>query len=54
LISGAVGCLNNDRTVMSKSYAWRPLGLLPTLQAIMSGKRNIQTTLVSYQAVTAQ
>jgi hypothetical protein len=26
----------------------------PTLQAIMSGKRNIQTTLVSYQAVTAQ
>jgi hypothetical protein len=28
----AVGCLNNDRTVMSKPFAWRPLGLLPILK----------------------
>ena len=28
-----VGCLNNDKSVMSKSYAWRPLGLLPILKA---------------------
>ena len=27
-----VGCLNNDRSVMSKSYAWRPLAILPILQ----------------------
>lgn len=32
-IVGAVGCLNNDRTVMSKPFAWRPLGLLPILKA---------------------
>ena len=32
-IFAAVGCLNNDRTVMSKPYAWRPLGLLPILKA---------------------
>ena len=29
---GAVGCLNNDRSVMSKPFAWRPLGLLPILK----------------------
>ena len=29
----AVGCLNNDRSVMSKPYAWRPLGMLPILKA---------------------
>ena len=28
-----VGCLNNDRTVMSKAFAWRPLALLPILKA---------------------
>ena len=28
-----MGCLNNDRTVMSKAYAWRPLALLPILKA---------------------
>ena len=28
----AVGCLNNDRSVLSKSYAWRPLALLPILK----------------------
>ena len=33
LFLGAVGCLNNDCTVMSKPYAWRPLGLLPILKA---------------------
>ena len=27
-----MGCLNNDRTVMSRPYAWRPLGLLPILK----------------------
>ena len=27
-----MGCLNNDRTVMSCPYAWRPLGLLPILK----------------------
>ena len=29
----AVGSLNNNRSVMSKSYAWRPLALLPILKA---------------------
>ncbi len=28
----AVGCLNNDRFVLAKSYAWRPLALLPILK----------------------
>ena len=28
-----MGCLNNDRTVMSKAFAWRPLALLPILKA---------------------
>ena len=28
-----VGCLNNDRTVMSKAFVWRPLALLPILKA---------------------
>ena len=28
----AVGCLNNDRSVLAKSYAWRPLALLPILK----------------------
>ena len=27
-----VGCLINDHTVMSRPYAWRPLGLLPILK----------------------
>jgi hypothetical protein len=27
-----VGCLNNDRSVMSKSYAWRPLATFPILR----------------------
>lgn len=27
-----MGSLNNDRSVMSKSFAWRPLGLLPILK----------------------
>ena len=27
-----VGCLNNDRTVMSTAFAWRPLALLPILK----------------------
>lgn len=27
-----MGCLNNDRKVMSHSFAWRPLGLLPILK----------------------
>lgn len=27
-----MGCLNNDRSVMSKPFAWRPLGLLPILK----------------------
>jgi hypothetical protein len=31
--SPSVGCLNNDRTVMSKAFAWRPLALLPILKA---------------------
>jgi hypothetical protein len=31
-LSWAVGCLNNDRSVMSKSYAWRPLAMLPILK----------------------
>jgi hypothetical protein len=31
--SPTVGCLNNDRTVMSKAFAWRPLALLPILKA---------------------
>ena len=28
----AVGCLNNDRTVMSRPYAWRVLACLPILK----------------------
>ena len=32
LLMFAVGCLNNDRSVMSKPFAWRPLGLLPILK----------------------
>ncbi len=31
--SPSVGYLNNDRTVMSKAFAWRPLALLPILKA---------------------
>ncbi len=31
--SPSVGCLNNDRTVMSKAFAWRLLALLPILKA---------------------
>ena len=27
-----VGCLNNDSTLMSRPYAWRPLGLFPILK----------------------
>ena len=30
--SPAVGCLNNDRTVMSLPYAWRILACLPILK----------------------
>jgi len=29
----AVGSLNNDRSVMSKSYSWRPIALLPILKS---------------------
>ena len=36
----SVGCLNNDRTVMSKAYAWRPLVLLPILKASASSLIN--------------
>ena len=32
ILVSSVGCLNNDKSVMSKSYAWRPLGLLPILK----------------------
>ena len=28
----SVGCLNNDRTVMGRSFAWRPLACLPILK----------------------
>ena len=28
----AVGSLNNDRTVMSRPFAWRPLACLPILK----------------------
>ncbi len=35
----AVGCLNNDRSVLAKSYAWRPLALLP----ILKGSACLQT-----------
>ena len=27
ILFGAVGCLNNDRSMLSKSYAWRPLAI---------------------------
>ena len=30
--SVSVGSLNNDRTVMSRTYAWRPLACLPILK----------------------
>jgi hypothetical protein len=30
--SVSVGSLNNDRTVMSRTYAWRPLACLPVLK----------------------
>ena len=33
-----VGCLNNDRTVMSKAFAWRPMALLPILKASSSAE----------------
>ena len=42
VIFGAVGCLNNDRTVMSKPYAWRPLGLLPILKATALTNNNLE------------
>jgi len=42
LFLGAVGCLNNDRTVMSKPYAWRPLGLLPILKATAMTNNNLE------------
>jgi hypothetical protein len=42
LFLGAVGCLNNDRTVMSKQYAWRPLGLLPILKATAMTNNNLE------------
>ncbi len=34
LLFDTVGCLTNDRTVMSKAFAWRPLALLPILKAL--------------------
>jgi hypothetical protein len=33
LLFDTVGCLNNDRAVMSKALVWRPLALLPILKA---------------------
>jgi hypothetical protein len=36
----AVGCLNNDRSVLAKSYAWRPLALLPILKGSASAETN--------------
>ena len=39
---GAVGCLNNDRTVMSCPYAWRPLGLLPILKPGAFTNNNVE------------
>ena len=35
----AVGCLNNDRSVLAKSYAWRPLALL----LILKGSACVET-----------
>ncbi len=32
----AVGCHNNNSTVMSKQFAWRPLSLLPILKQALS------------------
>ncbi len=36
--SPPVGCINDDRTVMSKAFAWRPLALLPILKASACAK----------------
>ena len=43
--SPAVGCLNNDRTVMSRPYAWRILACLPILKgsACTNTSKNWQT-----------
>ena len=37
-----MGCLNNDRTVMSRPYAWRPLGLLPILKPSAFTVNNVE------------
>jgi hypothetical protein len=36
----AVGCLNNDRSVLAKSYAWRPLALIPILKGSACAETN--------------
>jgi hypothetical protein len=36
----AAGCLNNDRPVLAKSYAWRPLALLPILKGSACAETN--------------
>jgi hypothetical protein len=36
----AVGCLNNDRSVLAKLYAWRPLALLPILKGSACAETN--------------
>jgi hypothetical protein len=36
----AVGCLNNDRPVLAKSYAWRSLVLLPILKGSACAETN--------------
>lgn len=30
-VSVSVGCKNNDRTVSNQSYAWRVLGMMPSI-----------------------
>jgi hypothetical protein len=36
----AVGCLNNDRSVLAMSYAWRHFALLPILKGSACAESN--------------
>ena len=42
LVCWAVGCLNNDHTVISCPYAWRPLALLPILKPTAFNNNDVE------------
>ncbi len=48
LLLWAVRCLNNDRSVMSKSYAWCPLVLWPEGVSMQTKRRGLAAAQVSW------